>query len=233
VEHGSMVIEVNGDTLTGRMINRAGVERDRFNLIKRGSVTVRRLALPWQPPEYKAPEKAPKTPAAPPLDYQVLIPAGSVWQTLTGAHPQGLGWTRPGFDVSAWTMGKPPFSSGRGRLQSGVPWSREGRSSLYARREFTVPQADKVTELGLWVDYADGMIVYVNGHEVTRVNVGRSAGRNAQGVKQREDAGAVYVPLGSAYRHLVDGTNVLAIECHAHSDAVIDFGLNPQLWMED
>ena len=233
VEHGSMVIEVNGDTLTGRMINRAGVERDRFNLIKRGSVTVRRLALPWQPPEYKAPEKAPKTPAAPPLDYQVLIPAGSVWQTLTGAHPQGLGWTRPGFDVSAWTMGKPPFSSGRGRLQSGVPWSREGRSSLYARREFTVPQADKVTELGLWVDYADGMIVYVNGHEVTRVNVGRSAGRNAQGVKQREDAGAVYVPLGSAYRHLVDGTNVLAIECHSHSDAVIDFGLNPQLWMED
>jgi hypothetical protein len=50
---------------------------------------------------------------------------------------------------------------------------------LYVRREFTVTQADTVTELGLWVDYADGIIVHLNGQEVTRVNVGRSSGRNA------------------------------------------------------
>jgi hypothetical protein len=104
---------------------------------------------------------------------------------------------------------------------------------LYVRREFTVTQADRVTELGLWVDYADGIIVHLNGQEVTRVNVGRSSGRNAQGVKHREDSGAVYVPLGSIARFLVDGVNVLAIECHAHSEGTIDFGLNPALWMED
>jgi len=101
------------------------------------------------------------------------------------------------------------------------------------RRQFTVTQADAVTELGLWVDYADAIIVYLNGQEVTRVNVGRSSGRNAQGIKLREDSGAVYVPLGSIARFLVDGVNVLAIECHAHSEGSIDFGLNPALWMED
>ena len=93
-------------------------------------------------------------------------------------------------------------------------------------------QADKVTELGLWVDYADALIVYLNGQEITRVNVARSSGRNVQGVKLREDSGRVYLPLG-APKALVDGVNVLAIECHAQGEGSIDFGLNPALWMED
>ena len=233
VEHGSVLIDVEGDTLTGRMINREGVERDRFSLVKRGRPMVRRLSLPWQPPEYKAPEKAPKSPYPAPLDYAVLIPQGAEWRVLAAAHPQGAAWTRPGFDDASWTVGKAPFHSGRGRLKGGDLASKEGRPSLYVRREFVVPQADKITELGLWVDYADGIIVYLNGQEVTRVNVGRSSGRNVQGVKQREDSGPVYVPLGSNARFVVDGVNVLAIECHAQGEGAIDFGLNPVLWMED
>jgi hypothetical protein len=233
VEHGSCVIDVEGDTLVGRMINREGVERDRFSLVKSGKVVVKRLSLPWQPPEYKAPEKAPKTPNPPPLDYTVLIPPGASWRTLLTGHPQGRAWTGAGFDASAWDEARPPFRSGRGRFQSGEGNASGGRPSIYARREFTVPQADKVTELGLQVDYADAMIVHVNGHEVARVNAGRSSGRNVQGLKLREDSGYVYVPLGSAHRHLVDGTNVIAIECHAQSEGGIDFGLDPRLWMED
>jgi hypothetical protein len=233
VEHGSVLVDVEGDTLVGRMINREGVERDRFSLVKRGAPMVRRLSLPWQPPEYKAPDKSSRSPYPPPLDYQVLIPAGAEWKALSGAHPQGSSWSRPGFDDASWLRAKAPFDSGRGRLFGGERASKEGRPSLYVRREFTVSQADRATELGLWVDYADGIIVHLNGQEVARVNVGRSSGRNAQGVKQREDSGAVYVPLGSIARFLVDGVNVLGIECHAHSEGSIDFGLNPALWMED
>lgn len=233
VEHGSALIDVEGDTLTGRMINREGVERDRFSLVKRGSPMVRRLSLPWQPPEYKAPEKAPKSPYPAPLDYSVLIPAGAEWKVLAAAHPQGTSWTRPGFDDASWGTAKAPFASGRGRLKGDDLAAKEGRPSLYVRREFVVPQADKITELGLWVDYADGLIVYLNGQEVTRVNVGRSSGRNVQGVKLREDSGPVYIPLGSNARFAVDGVNVLGIECHAQGEGSIDFGLNPVLWMED
>ena len=233
VEHGSCVIDVEGDTLVGRMINREGVERDRFSLVKRGQVAVRRLSLPWQPPEYKAPDKAPKIPNPPPLDYTVLIPAGAPWRMLPSGHPQGSAWTTAGFDASGWEEARPPFRSGRGRFQSQAGTAAGGRPSIYARREFTVAQADKVTELGLQVDYADALIVYVNGQEVARVNAGRSSGRNVQGLKVREDSGYVYLTLGSAHRYLTDGTNILAIECHAHADGVIDFGLDPRLWMED
>ena len=233
VEHGSVLVDVEGDTLVGRMINRDGVERDRFSLVKRGRPMVRRLALPWQPPEYKAPEKAPKSPNPPPLDYAVLIPEGADWRSLVGSHPQGASWTRPGFDDASWPQARAPFDSGRGRLKGAEGKAGPaGRPSLYIRREFTVAQADKVTELGLWVDYADGLIVYLNGQEITRVNVGRSSGRNVQGVKLREDSGRVYLPLG-APKALVDGVNVLAIECHAQGEGSIDFGLNPALWMED
>ena len=233
VEHGSLIVDVDGDTLVGRMINRDGSERDRFSLVKRGGGEIRRLALPWQPPEYKPPEKAPKTPHPPPLDYRVLIPEAAAWRVLTSGHPQGSGWTVQGFDASAWQESRLPCGLGRGRLKGTGGDSPAGRPALYARATFTIPQADKVTELGLWVDYADGLVVHVNGHEVARSNVGRSTGRNVQGVKVREDAGFVYLPLGSAHKHLVDGVNVLAIECHAHSEGGIDFGLDARLWMED
>jgi len=46
VEVGMMVIDVEGDTLTGRMINIEGQVRDRFSIVKRGRVTPRRLARP-------------------------------------------------------------------------------------------------------------------------------------------------------------------------------------------
>jgi hypothetical protein len=233
VEHGSLVVDVDGDTLVGRMINRDGTEKDRFSLVKRGGGEVRRLALPWQPPEYKAAEKAPKTPHPPPLDYKTLIPEAAAWKVLTSGHPQGAGWTLPGFDASGWPESRLPCHRGRGRLKGPGGDSPAGRPALYVRATFILAQADKVTELGLWVDYADGWVVHVNGHEVARSNVGRSTGRNVQGVKVREDAGFVYLPLGSANKHLVDGVNVLAIECHAHADGVIDFGLDARLWMED
>src|SRR5205814_537157 len=53
VEYGSVLVDVEGDVLTGRMINRAGKVRDLFSMVKRGKVEPVRLALPWQPEEYK------------------------------------------------------------------------------------------------------------------------------------------------------------------------------------
>ena len=58
VEHGSVLIDINGETLTGIMINKYGERRDLFSIVKRGEVTPTRLATPWQPPKW-APEKKP------------------------------------------------------------------------------------------------------------------------------------------------------------------------------
>jgi hypothetical protein len=49
LEHGSVVLEFEGDTLTGRMLNSDQVFRDLFSIVKQGKVTVERIENPWQP----------------------------------------------------------------------------------------------------------------------------------------------------------------------------------------
>lgn len=50
LEHGSVIIDVDGDTLTGIMVNSQGRRRDRFRIVKRGEVKAVPLANPKQLP---------------------------------------------------------------------------------------------------------------------------------------------------------------------------------------
>ncbi|HEY5551140.1 MAG TPA: metallophosphoesterase family protein [Opitutaceae bacterium] len=49
LEHGSVILDIKGDTLKGIMLNKNGVTRDIFSIVKRGKVTPTRVANPWQP----------------------------------------------------------------------------------------------------------------------------------------------------------------------------------------
>ena len=49
LENGSVLIDVQGDTLTGTMLNKHGQIRDIFNMVKRGHVSQTRVKHPWQP----------------------------------------------------------------------------------------------------------------------------------------------------------------------------------------
>ena len=231
-EYGSVLIDVYGDTLTATMINHNGSTRDAFSLVKRGKVELSRIALPWQPPEYKKPEHARSNPATPPVDHKILIAKNSDWQYLAGQHPQGLAWTRPEFNSTQWKMGTASLGFGDGAVRTELPVVRGRPAAVYMRKQFTIDQADKVTELGLVIDYKDAFIAYINGREVARVGVGRSSGRNAQNVKVREDNGYAYVSL-RGLSNLKDGTNVFAIEAHAAGDHPLDFRIDPSLVLED
>ena len=232
-EHGSALIEVNGDTLIGRMINRNGYERDLFSIVKRGSVTPNRLSLPWQPPEYKKPANEPKEKPAPALDHTVLIAKGAEWHYWTGAPLRGVEWTRLGYSMEGWKKGASPFGFGEGTFQTELKNMKRGYSTVFLRRNFHVEQGDRTTEIGLWIDYDDAFIAYLNGKEVARVGVGRSAGKNAQGIKAREDKGFQYIVLKDAHLHVKDGENTLAIEGHMASIEGPDFLLSPSLLLED
>lgn len=237
MEYGSVVVDVEGDTLTGRMINRSGKVRDLFSMVKRGKVEPVRLALPWQPEEYKKSTNEVKAGeytvmAMPPIDFKLLIPKNAEWTYLAGQDPQGLAWTRKDFDTSSWKRGPAGFGFGNGEVRTEVPRERGQPSSIYLRKEFTIEQTDRVTEIGLMVDYRDGFIAYVNGREVARQNIGRSSGRNAQKIKTRETTGAHYVALKDLNRALKDGVNVLAIEVHNAPDSM-DLFIDPALLLED
>lgn len=49
VEHGSVILDIDGGTLTGVMIDKYGDQRDLFRIVKRGSVTPTRIENPWKP----------------------------------------------------------------------------------------------------------------------------------------------------------------------------------------
>lgn len=235
IEHGSVLVDVRGDTLVARMINRDGVERDLFSVVKRGKVTPVRLALPWQPPAYVKPTNEVSLPAMAAVDHRILIPAGATWRYVFDPLPRGMDWTRPDFDDRGWPLGESGFGYGAGEHKTNLDAMRGKQSILYVRSAFSIEQADRVTELGLSIDYDDAFIAYLNGTEVARVGVGRSSGRNAQKITARGDKepGAKYVVLKDAHKHLRDGINVLAIEVHNASVDSSDLRLNPVLILED
>jgi hypothetical protein len=50
LEHGSVLVDIDADTMRGIMVNSQGATRDVFSLIKRGNVEVKRLANPKPAP---------------------------------------------------------------------------------------------------------------------------------------------------------------------------------------
>jgi hypothetical protein len=235
VEHGSVLIDIAGDTLTGRMINKYGEQRDLFSLIKRGEVAPTRLMNPWQPPIWTPPKKADgTTPAAePPEDFFIVIEKHAQWRYLAGQHP-ATNWMKPEYDVSKWKIGEAGFGFADNDDRTLLSNMHSNYTTVYVRREFEIEQADTIAEIGLMISYDDAFIAYLNGKEVVRVGVGVGSGRDARNIKTHEAKGRYdYFPLKDYEKYLKTGVNVLAIEGHNKSLDSPGFTLDPYLIVED
>jgi acid phosphatase type 7 len=233
LEHGSVIIDIDGDTLTGTMIDKYGEERDRFGLVKRGRVLHQRIAQPWQPDPWKPPPNPRGDGSSePPEDYIVAIPQNAEWRYLAGTHPP-TNWTQLNFRGLAWTIGQAGFGYGDNDDRT-VLTNMQGRySTVYVRHMFDVEQADHITELGLMINYDDAFVAYLNGKEVARVGM-KGSGRNSYDLKTHNATGKFsYFPLKDFEKYLRTGANVLAIEGHNSKVDSTDFTLDPFLVIED
>jgi hypothetical protein len=234
VEHGSVIIDIDGDTLTGTMINKFGEVRDRFALAKRGTIVHERIAAPWQPQPYKQP-KSPgdEFPGEPPEDFFVVIPKFAEWQYLAGTHPEGQKWTELKYVPEHWKTGEAPFGFFYKEARTVLEEMKGNYTTIYLRHVFEIEQADQVAEIGLMINYDDAFIAYLNGKEVVRKGVGKGAGKDAQQIKSHDATRYNYFPLKDFEKHLKDGRNVLAIEAHNSSRESNDFLVDPYLVLED
>ena len=230
VEHGSVLIQVKDDTLTGTMINYRGIERDVFSIVKRGIVAPIRIAQPWERPPYKNPELAshPWLGSGLPKDYELKVPRGAEWKYLAGAHPPD-GWTSVTFDDSEWKTGNAGFGYGDRDDKTELRDMRGKYRSVYLRRNLDLASELDIEELALAVAYDDGFIAYLNGHEIARANVQSGSGSEAVVVHSHEAADAFEMfSLRRHRKHFVfDAPNVLAIEAHNRSLASDDFTIDP------
>jgi hypothetical protein len=151
---------------------------------------------------------------------------------LVNGLPQTATWATLGYNDSSWPEANGAFgyeraTSGGLVLGTNLQSVMYGITpSLYVRTLFSATPAEAASTepLKLTLDYDDGIIVYLNGREVARRNVGTantitpctalaSAGHSAS-----EDGGAVeVVTLGAANTLLAGGDNVLALQIHNNS----------------
>jgi hypothetical protein len=241
LDHGSVLVDIQGDTLTAHMIDIHGDVRDTFSLVKRGAPTPMRLAYPWVPAPWiaaKAPPSSDEIGGYPPDSYAELIPRNAEWQYLAGDHPDGDSWTKLGFDARWWKTGETGlgYPSANADVRTVLDDMKGRYDAVYMRREFEVEDIEQIADLGLMIAYDDAFIAYLNGHEVIRKGVGKDRGKKAADIKPRptaERGKTAYYPIREFDKHLKQGRNVLAIEGHNARLDSTGFLLDPALIVED
>ena len=169
-----------------------------------------------------------------PISYKTIIQRGAGWNYLVPSSDIGSSWKNDGFNASAWNTGISGFGYGDGDDSTVL----DKIVSVFIRKEFSVTNLQDIEELVLSIDYDDGYVAYINGHEISRSNMGIAGSPvsfdQLTGTYQRE--ATMYggglpenVVISDPKSLLVEGVNVIAIEGHNSDPSSSDFSLIPML----
>ncbi len=158
------------------------------------------------------------------------IVEGDVWTYFKGTVEPPPDWNTINFDDSSWDSGPTGIGYGDGDDATVLSDMKGNYMSVYARREFNVPNASGVLHLTLFVDYDDSFVAYLNGTEVARANVsGNPPAHDVRSDGAHEARLSVPFVLDPVVALLVDGTNVLAVQGHNDGLRSSDLTLIPEL----
>ena len=233
LDHGSCLITIQGETITGEMLNSKGKIIDTFAIHKSGTITHSPVLDPWQAKAF-TPKRRKKAPNSK-KNALKLIPQNAEWTYLGGTHPSGNPneWTTLGYDTSSWKKGKAGFGYSDGDDSTEI--NMKGKfTTLYIRHEFELPKDAKPDKLSLSISYDDAFIAYLNGHEIHRQGIEKGHGPSVEGITSHEASKKFHdFPLKEASKFLKPGgANVLAIEGHNANLHSSDFSLHPQLLLQ-
>jgi uncharacterized protein len=161
---------------------------------------------------------------------RTLISRGATWKYLDDGSDQRTSWRDPTFDDSDWRSGTAPLGYGD-RVTTRVSYGPDAdrkHVTTYFRHRFEARRNH--TELHLRVRRDDGVVIYINGTEVTRSNMpsGRIGYDTLAARVFTGSSETMYytIPIRAA---VVRGTNVIAAEVHQgerlSSDLVFDLEL--------
>jgi secreted PhoX family phosphatase len=164
----------------------------------------------------------------------IVLPRESSWKYLDDGTDQGSAWTSTTFNDAGWSSGNGilGYGDGQATIVGYGPSSTSKYITTYFRKQITLtdlPAANEEFVLRLLRD--DGAIVYVNGVEVFRVNLGNGpisytdlSNTNVNG--SSEDTYYEDIIPSSA---LVLGTNVIAVEIHQDAVTSSDISFDMEL----
>ena len=148
--------------------------------------------------------------------------------------PQGSlpsDWRRPEYDDSAWNTAPGGFGYGDGDDATDVA----GANVVYLRRTFSLPDLPSLMHGFLALDYDDGCVAFINGHEVFRSgtmqdqSVAFDTWTNGLHEAELYQGGVPEHVSFDPREWLVEGDNVLAVQVHNESATSSDLTIRPFL----
>jgi MBG domain (YGX type)/Calcineurin-like phosphoesterase/Bacterial Ig-like domain (group 3)/Purple acid Phosphatase, N-terminal domain len=102
-----------------------------------------------------------------------LVRVGEVWSYRIGTNAPSTpitSWRNPGFDDSAWSQGLSGFTTlFTADNREATFWQgAENYHSVFLRKRFNVADTSAIKWLILRLNYDDGFVAYLNGHEIAR-----------------------------------------------------------------
>lgn len=161
-----------------------------------------------------------------------LLPIDAVWRFHQSGVEPGAGWREPEYSDAAWNQGSGVFFVEDSDLPApkNTPLTL-GRITYYFRTTFMADGSSAGLRIALRPLLDDGAVVYLNGHEIARLNLPDGplsySTFASSGVGNAVFSDRVMV----AVDRLHQGTNVLAVEVHQASLGSSDvvFGLEASL----
>lgn len=142
-------------------------------------------------------------------------------------------WNTTGFDASAWSMSAAPFRYGDGTGGTVLDDMQNNYSTVYLRSSFIAQNIKNIKELTILVNYDDGFILWVNGAIVLQKNAPDLPAYNAFASGNHESGIAETYVIDSSEIQLVEGDNIIAVQCFNvlanSSDFYFDLSINASL----
>ena len=165
---------------------------------------------------------------------EVIVRRGSTWQYLDNGSDQGTAWREASFNDSSWNSGTAQLGyGGNGEVTtiSYGPSSSSKYITTYFRNTFTVDDTSKYTGLRVSLVRDDGAVVYLNGTELIRSNMGTGT------ITYQTYASSVVGGSDETnfFDYVIDpellneGTNVIAVEIHQENTNSSDLSFNLEL----
>jgi len=169
-----------------------------------------------------------------PLSFQTVINKSDSWHYIVPSVAIPNTWKTNGFNDSSWGIGNSGFGYGDNDDATQLPYIL----SVFIRKEFTINRLSDVVSLILSIDYDDGFVAFINGHEIARSNVGDpgtevpynygTGSVNREASLYRAGQPEHYV-ISNFQSFLIEGVNVIAIQGHNSDANSSDFSLIPML----
>ncbi len=168
--------------------------------------------------------------------WEAVVVADDTWHYFPGTSEPPSDWPDIGFDDSSWLSGPGGIGYGDGDDATII----SPVISVYMRTNFILHDTSVIAIAVLHIDFDDGFVAYLNGHEIARANIGTQGVRPPYNEYAILDTYEARLPSGGTperfvinpdtlSRHMIEGNNVLALQVHNCSTTSSD--LSSTTWL--